>query len=127
MHLGWTSSSSSNALSKEAAGLCYHHSQQWATPCHTGSTSCSAISCVFAGKRELPAPLRNRFTEVWVPEPSSKEDLRTLVAGYLAGVTVAGGAGGSGTPAGLGAGGAGAVDACVELYLAAKAEAVSRI
>jgi len=25
-----------------------------------------------AGKRELPAPLRNRFTEIWVPEPSQK-------------------------------------------------------
>lgn len=25
-----------------------------------------------AGKRELPAPLRNRFTEIWVPEPSQR-------------------------------------------------------
>lgn len=82
--------------------------------------------CAPAGKRELPAPLRNRFTEVWVPEPASREDLRTLVAGYLAGVTVAGaGAAGAGAPGSLGAGGAGAVDACVELYLAAKQEAVS--
>lgn len=38
-----------------------------------------------AGKRELPAPLRNRFTEIWVPEPTQREDLRALVHSYLAG------------------------------------------
>lgn len=61
-----------------------------------------------AGKRELPAPLRNRFTEVWVPEPSQREDLAALVAAYLAG-----------------AGPAPPIDPVVELYQAAKAEAVS--
>ena len=62
-----------------------------------------------AGKRELPAALRNRFTELWVPEPSQREDLRALVHSYLAGV-------GGPTPP---------VDAVVDFYLAAKAEAVS--
>lgn len=36
-----------------------------------------------AGKRDLPAPLRNRFTEVWVAEPPGREDLAAIVAGYL--------------------------------------------
>ena len=61
-----------------------------------------------AGKRELPAALRNRFTELWVPEPSGREDLRALVHSYLAGV------GGPSPP----------VDAVVDFYLASKAEAV---
>lgn len=39
-----------------------------------------------AGKRELPAQLRNRFTELWVPEPSAHSDLAMLVGSYLAGV-----------------------------------------
>ena len=62
-----------------------------------------------AGKRELPAALRNRFTELWVSEPSQREDLCTLVHGYLAQV------GGPSPP----------VDTVVDFYLAAKAEAVS--
>lgn len=41
-----------------------------------------------AGKRDLPAPLRNRFTELYVPEPSTREDLRELVRGYLQGIGV---------------------------------------
>jgi hypothetical protein len=60
-----------------------------------------------AGKRELPAPLRNRMTEVWVAEPAAREDLRALVAAYLAGAAPA-------PP----------VDAVVDFYLAARAEAV---
>ncbi|KAL3144109.1 hypothetical protein ABBQ32_003899 [Trebouxia sp. C0010 RCD-2024] len=38
-----------------------------------------------AGKRDLPAPLRNRFTEIWVAEPSRREDLCSLVRAYLQG------------------------------------------
>ena len=62
---------------------------------------------LLAGKRDLPAPLRNRFTELWVGEPPAREDLAAIVAGYLAGVA-------AGAP----------VDAVVDFYLAAKAEAV---
>ena len=64
-----------------------------------------------AGKHELPAALRNRFTEMWVPEPAAREDLAALVAAYLGGV------GGPVPP----------VDAAVDFYLAAKAEAVSPV
>lgn len=60
------------------------------------------------GKRNLPAPLRNRFTELWIGEPPHRSDLSAIAAGYLAGV-------------GAGAGAA----AVVDFYLAAKAEAVS--
>jgi hypothetical protein len=86
-----------------------------------------------AGKRELPAPLRNRMTEIWVPEPASREDLRTLVQGYLAGVTTAAPLSApSHASASAAAGSAGGVvalsqpvDSCVDLYLAIKQEAVS--
>lgn len=61
-----------------------------------------------AGKRELPPTLRNRFTEVWVGEPQQREDLAAIIAGYLLPVCAA-------AP----------VDAIVEFYLAAKADAVS--
>lgn len=61
-----------------------------------------------AGKRELPAPLRNRFTEVWVGEPDQRQDLSAIVAGYLVPVCAT-------AP----------VDAVVDFYLAAKAKAVS--
>ncbi|KAG1662050.1 hypothetical protein FOA52_005297, partial [Chlamydomonas sp. UWO 241] len=64
-----------------------------------------------AGKRELPAALRNRFTELWVPEPSASEDLRSLVHAYLAGV------GGAAPP----------VESVVDFYLAAKADAVAAL
>ena len=37
------------------------------------------------GKRELPTGLRSRFTELWVPEPSSQADLEAIAASYLAG------------------------------------------
>jgi MoxR-like ATPase len=60
-----------------------------------------------AGKRELPAALRNRFTELYLPEPSAREDLRALVASYLGGTVP--------HPP---------VDAVVDFYLAARAEAV---
>lgn len=39
-----------------------------------------------AGKRDLPAAVRNRLTEIYVPEPSTREDLRTLVRSYLDGL-----------------------------------------
>lgn len=35
------------------------------------------------GKRDLAAPLRNKFTEIWFSEPNNKEDLGLLVSGYL--------------------------------------------
>lgn len=41
---------------------------------------------LFAGKRDLPAPLRNRFTELWIGEPPHRSDLAAIVAGYLTGV-----------------------------------------
>jgi midasin (ATPase involved in ribosome maturation) len=59
------------------------------------------------GKRELPAALRNRFTEVYLAEPGSREDLRAMVAAYLRDTV-------PNPPA----------DAVVDFYLAAKAEAV---
>lgn len=62
-----------------------------------------------AGKRDLPPQLRSRFTEFWVGEPRSREDLCQLVGGYLTG------AGGPAPP----------VDAVVSFYVDAKAAAVS--
>lgn len=35
------------------------------------------------GKKDLTPPIRNKFTEIWVSEPESKEDVEMLVAGYL--------------------------------------------
>lgn len=61
-----------------------------------------------AGKRDLPPQLRSRFSEFWVGEPRSREDLGQLVGSYLAG-----------------AGPAAPVEQVVDFYLAAKAEAVS--
>ncbi len=61
-----------------------------------------------AGKHDLPAQLRNRFTEMWVSEPAQRADLAMLVASYLVGCAPV-------LP----------VDAIVDLYQAAKAEAVS--
>ena len=60
-----------------------------------------------AGKRDLPAPLRNRFTEIWVAEPSERSDLLMLAAAYLADAAP--------QPP---------LDAVVDFYCAAKAEAV---
>jgi hypothetical protein len=61
-----------------------------------------------AGKRDLPPQLRSRFTEFWVGEPRSREDLCQLVGGYLAG-----------------AGPSPPVDQVVAFYIDAKANAVS--
>ena len=36
-----------------------------------------------AGKRDLPGPLRNRFTEIWVGEPRHRDDFAAIVAGHL--------------------------------------------
>ena len=60
-----------------------------------------------AGKRELPAALRNRFTEMYVSEPTALADLRAVVAEYLAGAAP--------NPP---------LDAVVDFYIAAKHEAV---
>jgi midasin len=78
-------------------------------PRHPGFRLVAAMNpATDAGKRDLPPQLRSRFTEFWVGEPRSREDLGQLVGGYLAGAAPA-------PP----------VDAVVGLYLAAKAEAVS--
>lgn len=61
-----------------------------------------------AGKRDLPPQLRSRFTEFWVGEPRSREDLCQLVGGYLAGS-------GPSPP----------VNQVVSFYTEAKAQAVS--
>ena len=61
-----------------------------------------------AGKRELLAALRNHFTELWVGEPAARADLAALAARYLSS------SGASVAP----------VEAVVDFYLAAKAEAV---
>ncbi len=97
-------------------------------PRHPGFRLLAAMNpATDAGKRELPAPLRNRLTELWVPEPSGREDLAALAHSYLAGLSApagtVGGTGG-GTAAGQGPGGLAPVDAAVDLYLALKAEAV---
>jgi midasin len=78
-------------------------------PRHPGFRLVAAMNpATDAGKRDLPPQLRSRFTEFWVGEPRSRQDLGQLVGGYLAGAAPA-------PP----------VDAVVDLYLAAKAEAVS--
>lgn len=60
-----------------------------------------------AGKRELPAQLRQHFTEIFVPELISPEDLSPIVFQYLRPVSI--------TPP---------VEAIVGFYLAARAAAV---
>jgi midasin len=57
------------------------------------------------GKRDLPASLRNHFTEIWIGEPEQREDLVGIVARYFEGSTAP-------------------VDAIADFYMAAKAEAV---
>lgn len=59
------------------------------------------------GKRDLPAALRSRFTEVWVGEPAARSELAALAAAYLRDAVP--------NPP---------VDSIVDFYLAAKAEAV---
>ena len=60
-----------------------------------------------AGKRALPTLLRSRFTELWVSEPSAREDLEMLVASCL-----------------MNSGCQQPVSSIVNFYLAAKADAV---
>ena len=80
-----------------------------AVPRHPGFRLVAAMNpATDAGKRDLPARLRARFTELWVAEPSQRADLAALVAGYLAGAAP--------SPP---------VDAVVDFYVAAKREAVS--
>ena len=59
------------------------------------------------GKRNLPPPLRNRFTEIWVAEPSERADLLAVAAACLAGA-------GPQLP----------LDGIVDFYVTAKAQAV---
>lgn len=58
-----------------------------------------------AGKRDLPTPFRNRFTEFWIAEPTQRDDLAAIVASYLSRVA-------AGAP----------VHGVVEFYLGAKSE-----
>ena len=60
-----------------------------------------------AGKRELPAQLRQRFAELYVQEMTQRPDLQQLVLSYLPATT-------HDTPA----------DAIIDFYLTARAEAV---
>lgn len=66
------------------------------------------LVCIWAGKRDLPAQLRQRFTEIYVPEMTDRTDLQQLILSYLRSVT-------QGVPA----------DAIIDFYLNARAEAVS--
>ena len=81
----------------------------------------SAVACAYCyasestslastGKRELPAALRNRFTEAYISEPTALSDLRAVVAEYLSGAAP--------HPP---------LDAVVDFYTAAKHEAVSSV
>ena len=63
--------------------------------------------CV-TGKRDLPAQLRQRFTELYVPEMTNRGDLQQLVLSYLRDST-------QDPP----------VDAIIDFYLASRTEAVS--
>jgi len=60
-----------------------------------------------AGKRDLPAQLRQRFTELYVPEMTNRGDLQQLVLSYLRNST-------QDPP----------VDAIIDFYLASRSEAV---
>ena len=80
-----------------------------AVPCHPAFRLFAAMNpATDAGKRELLAALRNHFTELWVGEPAARADLAALAARYLSS------SGASVAP----------VEAVVDFYLAAKAEAV---
>ncbi len=50
------------------------------------STPCYLCPLAAAGKRDLPAPLRNRFTEMWVGEPPQVRCLICSRAGAFAAV-----------------------------------------
>lgn len=62
------------------------------------------------GKRDLPPQLRSRFTELWVGEPSTRDELGAIAASYLSDAVP--------NPP---------TDDIVNFYLAAKAEAVSEL
>lgn len=62
-----------------------------------------------AGKRDLPASVRARFTELQVGETTSREDLCSIVAAALAGVPRA------------------PIDDVVDFFLAARMEADTRL
>ena len=65
-------------------------------------------SICITGKRDLPAQLRQRFTELYVPEMTNRGDLQQLVLSYLRDST-------QDPP----------VDAIIDFYLASRTEAVS--
>ncbi len=81
---------------------------QHAAPPHDVACVGQAVACLHAGKRELPAALRNRFTEAYIAEPTARTDLRAVVAEYLSGAA-------PNLP----------LDSVVDFYVAAKHEAVS--
>lgn len=58
---------------------------------HPGSRIFGAMNpATDVGKRDLPAALKNHFTEVYVAEPSSREDLCTVVRGCVALIQIEG-------------------------------------
>ena len=62
-----------------------------------------------AGKRDLPASVRSRFTELYMGETTTREDLSAIVTSSLAGVPRA------------------PVDDIVDFFLAARTEAETRL
>jgi midasin len=63
------------------------------------------------GKRDLPPGVRNRFTELYVSEPSDDDDLRLIVSTYAQRI--------EGIPDGF-------IDRVVAFYKAARGEAACR-
>lgn len=60
------------------------HGESEAVPRHPSFRLFAAMNpATDAGKRDLPAPLRNHFTEIWVGEPAAEEDLRAVAAAAL--------------------------------------------
>ena len=53
--------------------------------CQTFHMHGSGLCACAVGKKELPAVLRSRFTELQVPEPTAQSDLEAIAAAYLAG------------------------------------------
>ncbi len=109
-----TSSSSSSMMggdneAPESSGLLLvERGDAAAVPRHPAFRLVAAMNpATDAGKHDLPPRLRSRFTELWVAEPGQRADQCMLVAGYLAGAAP--------NPP---------VDAVVDFYRAAKAEAV---
>ncbi|GBG67612.1 hypothetical protein CBR_g742 [Chara braunii] len=54
-------------------------------PAETLERLSGVLEATDVGKRDLPAPLKNRFTELYVDELTNREDLRTVVLQYLEG------------------------------------------